>query len=116
MRSMTINTLKVAKNDFGRMMLLEVLLKVGCISYQFTVFNVIYMYMLKYFSHYHYYYKAIIVIMKNLMIVFLHFFSLVNINCPVLSFEKNVSKLNPNKDDLWQRPRVSFSLDGDVIV
>lgn len=38
-----------------------------------------------------------------------------NMNCPVLSFEKYVSKLKPNKDDLWQRPRNSFSLDDDVL-
>lgn len=41
-------------------------------------------------------------------------FSPGNINCPVFSFEKYVSKLNPNKDDFWQRPTDSFSFDDNV--
>ena len=32
--------------------------------------------------------------------------------CPVLSFEKYVSKLNPNLDRLWQRPRISTAVVG----
>ncbi|XP_062613933.1 uncharacterized protein LOC134275687 [Saccostrea cucullata] len=37
-----------------------------------------------------------------------------NKNCPVFSFQKYLSKLNPNKSDLWQRPRDSFDPDADV--
>lgn len=37
-----------------------------------------------------------------------------NLNYPVLSFEKYVSKLNTNKDDLLQRLGDFFSPDDDV--
>lgn len=30
------------------------------------------------------------------------------------AFEEYVSKLNPNKDDFWQRPTDSFSFDDNV--
>ena len=34
--------------------------------------------------------------------------------CPVKSFLKYISKLNPNKTDLWQHPKDSYSPDDDV--
>lgn len=35
--------------------------------------------------------------------------------CPVKSFLKYISKLNPKKNDLWQRPKDSYSLEDDVL-
>ncbi|XP_053390634.1 uncharacterized protein LOC128553491, partial [Mercenaria mercenaria] len=37
-----------------------------------------------------------------------------DVNCPVASFEKYLSKLNPGIDCLWQRPLDSFELDGPI--
>ena len=34
--------------------------------------------------------------------------------CPVKSFLKYISKLNPNKTDLWQHPKDLYSPDDDV--
>ncbi|KAL5006936.1 hypothetical protein ScPMuIL_015742 [Solemya velum] len=34
--------------------------------------------------------------------------------CPVTSFEKYIAKLNPNRDDLWQRPKDEFSTEDEI--
>ena len=35
-------------------------------------------------------------------------------SCPVFSFERYMSKLNPNCDALWQRPKDSFLPSDDI--
>ena len=35
-------------------------------------------------------------------------------SCPVASFEKCVSKLNPNLNHLWQQPKDSFDNDDNI--
>lgn len=37
-----------------------------------------------------------------------------NSNCPVLSFQKYICKLNPDRHDFWQRPRDVFNQEDGV--